>query len=135
MYFPHFTNNFVFVFAGKPFNLTATVVSKYNLTSLDWSPPEHFGPLPNRTITVHHGNIIHMTLMLLKDTTRGDSGYYTLTAANKCGEKSLQVEVQVLTGKLMSNIISYVVTDTDIIKEIEKHFKWPVNKHNMASQK
>ena len=93
------TNNFVYKLTGRPFNLTATVESSLNLTSLHWSPPEYFNPLPNKTITVHHGNITTTTLMLLEDATLGDSGNYTLTAVNECGRSSSQVEVDVLTGK------------------------------------
>ena len=91
-------NNFVYKLTRRPFNLTATVVSNLNLTSSHWSPPEPSNPLPNKTITVHHGNITTTTLMLLENATLGDSGNYTLTAVNECGRSSSQVEVEVLTG-------------------------------------
>ena len=95
------TDNFVYKLTGRPFNLTATVESNLNLASLHWSPPEPSNPLPNKTITVRHGNITTTTLMLLKNATLGDSGNYTLTAVNECGQKSSQVEVEFLTGKVI----------------------------------
>ena len=84
-----------------PFNLTATIVSNLNLTSLHWSPPKSSVPKPSRTITVHHGNLTTTTYMLLEDATLSDSGNYTLTAVNECGQSSLQVNVEVrsLIGK------------------------------------
>ena len=93
------TNNFVYKLTRRPFNLTATVVSSLNFTSLHWSPPENSNPLSHKTITVRHGNITTTTLMLLEDATLGDSGNYTLTTVNECGRSSSQVEVDVLTGK------------------------------------
>ena len=86
--FQYVTDNFVRFW---PFNLTATVVSNSNLTSLYWSPPESSDPVPNRTITVHHGNMTTTTLMLLE---YGPPGNYTLTAVNECGENSVQVDVE-----------------------------------------
>ena len=41
--------------------------------------------------------------MLLKDASLGDSGNYTLTAVNECGQSSLKVDVKVLTGKLIDH--------------------------------
>ena len=103
--FQYVTNNFVYKLTGRPFNLTATVVSNLALIWLHWSPPEYFNPLPNKTITVRHGNITTTTLMLLKNATLGDSGNYTLTAVNECGLSSSQVEVDVLTCELQLYII------------------------------
>ena len=92
------TDNFVYKLTGRPFNLTANVESNLNLASLHWSPPEPSNP---KTITVRHGNITTTTFMLLKNATLGDSGRYTLTAVNECGQKSSQVEVEFLTGKVI----------------------------------
>ena len=95
---------------SRPFNLTATVVSNLNLTSLHWSP-EYPDQSPSRTITVRHGNITITTFMLLEDATLGDSGNYTLTAVNECGENSSQINVEVITGKINVYLyISYVVS-------------------------
>ena len=101
MYFQYVTDNFVYKLTGKPFNLTATVVSDLNLTSLYWSPPEHSGSLPNKTLTYHHGNITTAIFMLLKNATLSDSGNYTLTAVNNCGQNSSKVYVDVLTSKII----------------------------------
>ena len=79
----------------------ATVVSDLNLTSLYWSPPELVDPLPNNTETLCHGNKITTTFTSLKNASLGDSGNYTLTAVNWYGQKSLQVDVEVLTGKFI----------------------------------
>ena len=87
-----------FVSNGRPFNLTATIVSTLNLTSLCWSPPG-LDPLPNKTISVHNGSTITTTFMLLKNATLGDSGNYTLTAVNECGQNSSQIYVDVHIGK------------------------------------
>ena len=95
--FHNVTQNVIYKLIGRPFNVTATVVSNLNLTSLHWSPPEHSNPL---TITVRHGNITTSTLMLLKNATLGDGGKYTLTAYNECGWISSQVEVKLLNGKI-----------------------------------
>ena len=84
----------------RPFNLTATVVSILNLSSLHWSPPETSDPLSSRTITVRHGNVTTTTFMLLENATLGDSGNYTLTAVNECGENSVHVDVEVFNGKI-----------------------------------
>ena len=86
---------------GSPFSLTATIVSDLNLISLHWSPPEFIGPIPNKTIAVRHGNITTTTFTSVKDASLGDSGNYTVTAVNDCGQSSLQVDVDVLTGKLI----------------------------------
>ena len=86
---------------SSPFSLTATVVSGLNLTSLYWLPPELVGPLLNNTKTVHQGKITTTTFTSLKNASLGDSGNYTLTAANECGQTSLQVDVEVLTGKFI----------------------------------
>ena len=80
---------------GKPFNLTADVTSSVPLTSLFWLPPEYSAPLPNRTITFNHGNITTATFMLLKNASVNDTGWYTLTAVNKCGQKLSAVFVEV----------------------------------------
>ena len=101
IYFQYITHNFVFKLTDRPFNLTATVVSNLNLTSLYWSPPGPVGPLHNKTITVHHGNITTTTFMLLENATLDDGGKYTLTAVNECGKNSSQVEVEVLRGKII----------------------------------
>ena len=98
------TNHFVYKLTGKPFDLTATVVSYLNLTSLYWSPPYN-DPLPNRTITDRHGNVTTTTFMLLGNVSRGDSGNYTLTAVNECGKNSSTVDAQVLTGKPIVGVI------------------------------
>ena len=103
IYFQDVTNNFAYKLIGRPLNLTATVMSKFNLTSLYWSPPKHVGPLPNRTITVHNGYITTTTLMLLKDASLNDSGNYTLTAVNKCAQNSPQVHVDVNCGRLTTD--------------------------------
>jgi len=105
IYFQYVTQNFVWKLTGIPFNLIATVVSNLNLTSLYWSPPKLSDPLPNRTVTLHDGNITTTTFMLLKNATLGDSGNYTLTAANKCGQNSSQVEVQLLISKIIDYIM------------------------------
>ena len=96
--FQYVTNNLVYKLTRRPFNLTATVVSNLNLTSLHWSPPESFYHAPSRTITVHHGNMTTTTFMLLENATLGDSGIYTLTAVNECGENSVQVDVKFRAG-------------------------------------
>ena len=89
-------NNVVYPSNFLPFNLTAIVVSNSNLTSLHWSPPEASNrPVPNRTITDHHGNLTTTTLMLLE---YDPSGKYTLTAVNECGENSSQVDMATYFG-------------------------------------
>ena len=103
IHFQHVTNNFVYKFTGRPFNLTATVVSKFNLTLLYWSPPKLADPLPYRNITVHHGNVTITTFMLSKNASLGDTGNYTLTAANKCTQNSSKVYVVVKSGRLLTN--------------------------------
>jgi len=77
----------------------ATVISNVNLASLQWLPPESSGPLPNSTAKKHDGNVTNTTFILLKDATSGDSGKYNLSAVNKCGHNSSQVEVDVVTSK------------------------------------
>ena len=106
IHFQHDTSNSmrIYMFAGRPFNLTATVVSKSNLTLLYWSPPKLVGPLPNRTTVVSSGNITTATFMLLKNASLGDSGNYILTAVNKCGKNSSQVYVDVVYA---SKLIKY----------------------------
>ena len=103
IHFEDVSNNIVYKFTGRPFSLTATVVSDPNITSLYWSPPEHVDPLLNITTAVRHGNITTTTFTSLKNATLGDSGNYTLTAVNECGQSSLQVDVEVHTGKLMDH--------------------------------
>ena len=73
--FQYVTNNFVLKLTRRPFNLIATVVSNLNLASLHWSPPEPSNPLPNKTITFHHGNMTATTLTLLEDATLGSCCY------------------------------------------------------------
>ena len=101
IHFEDVTNNFVYKLSRSPFSLTAAIVSDLNLTSLHWSPSKLIGPIPNNTIAVHHGNITTTTCTSLKDASLGDSGNYTVTAVNECGQSSLQVDVEVLTGKLI----------------------------------
>ena len=101
IHFQHVTNNLVYKLHGRPFNLTATVVSKFNLTSLYWSPPHLFDPPQNRAITVNHGNMTTTTFMLLKKAYPSDSGNYILTAVNKCTQNSSQVYVDVKSGRLI----------------------------------
>ena len=85
----------------EPFNLTVDIASFSPLTSLYWSPPEYSGSLPYRTIAFHHGNITTTTFMLLKNASVNDSGFYTLTAVNKCGQSSSEVFVNVMhIGKI-----------------------------------
>ena len=98
IHFEDGTNNFVYKLTGRPFSLTATVVSDLNLTSLYWSPPEYVGPLPNITKTVYHGYIATTTFTSLKNASLGDSGYYTLTATNAHGPRSSHIDVEVRTG-------------------------------------
>ena len=85
---------------GEPFNLTADVISSVPLTSLFWSPPEYSAPLPNRTIIFNHGNITIATFMLLKNASVNDTGRYTLTAINKCGQSFSTIFVRVHYGKI-----------------------------------
>lgn len=98
IYFQYVVHNFVYKLAKRPFNLTAIVLSDSNLTSLYWSSPGS-SPLPNRTMTVHHGNMTTTTFTLLKDATMGDGGNYALTAVNECGHNSSMIHVDVLTCK------------------------------------
>ena len=82
---------------GKPFNLTATVVSLANLELLYWSHQPPMDPSP-RNITVNDGNMTTTTIMI--------SGVYyvsnhTLHASNKCGQNSSQIEV--LIGKIVTS--------------------------------
>ena len=81
--------------------LMATVVSDLNLTSLYWSPPEFVNPLPNKTEEIHRGNKTTTTFTSLKNASLGDSGNYTLTAVNECGQNSSQVDVEVLVSKFI----------------------------------
>ena len=107
IYFQHVTTqNFVYKLSKRPFNLTATVVSSSILTSLYWSPPGSV-PLPNRTIIVRHGNITTTTFMLLKNASLSDSGNYTVTAVNECGQNSSKIDVDVFTGKVVYIYIAY----------------------------
>ena len=112
--FQYVTNNFVYKLTRRPFNLTATVVSNLNLSSLYWSPPEYSRPLPNKTITVHNGNVTTTTFMLLKNATLGDYGNYTLTAVNKCGQNSSEVLVDVLTGKIIDYLLCSIVSSKEL---------------------
>ena len=90
--------------------MTAVVESSSNLTSLYWSPPEFVGPIPNNTVTVHNDSTTTTTTFTsLKNASLGDSGNYTLTAVNVYGQTSLQVEVKVLTGKLIGYFRFFLV--------------------------
>ena len=80
----------------SPFNLTATVLSDLNLTSLYWSPPEGVGPIPNNIKIVRHGDITITTFTSLKDASLSDTGNYTLTAANGLGQSSSHTDMEVL---------------------------------------
>ena len=91
----------------SPFSLAATIVSDLPLTSLHWSPPKFVGPIPNNTTPVHHDNITTTTFTSVKNASLGDSGNYTVTAVNDCGQSSLQVDVEVLTGKLIGQWGAY----------------------------
>ena len=71
-------------------------MSHLKLTAFYWSPPELVGSLPNNTITIRNGNMITTTFMLLKNASLADSGNYTLTAVNECGQNSLKVDVEVV---------------------------------------
>ena len=84
---------------GEPFNLTVDVVSTLPLTSLHWSPPKSSAPLPNRTIIFYHDDITTAIFMMLKNASKNDSGYYTLTVANKCSWNSFRFYVNVI-GKI-----------------------------------
>ena len=103
IHFQHVTNNSVHKFTGRSFNLTATVVSKFNLISLYWSPPEFVDSLPNNTNVSSHGNMTTTTFVLLKNASLSDSGNYTVTAVNKCTQSSSQVHVDVTSGKLITD--------------------------------
>ena len=92
-----FEYHFMWIKSGYPFNLTATVVSHLNLTSLTWSTSD-FHHRPNRTLAVRHGNITTATFMLMKNASSGDSTNYILTAVNKCGQNSSQVEIEAFSG-------------------------------------
>ena len=81
---------------GEPFNLTVDVASTLPLTSLHWSPPNYSAPLPNGTIIFSHDDITTVTFMLLKKALKNDSGYYTVTVANKCGQISSKFYVNVI---------------------------------------
>ena len=108
--FEDVSNNFVYKLTGRTFSLTATVMSGLNLTSLYWSPPEFVGPVPNNTKTNYDGNITTTTFTSLKNASLGDSGNYTLTAVNECGQKSMQVYVEVITSKLYSRLFEILIS-------------------------
>jgi len=116
IYFQYVYQNFVWKLTGKPFNLTATVVSNLNLTSLYWSPPKLSGPLSNRTVTFRDGNITTTTFMLSEITTKGKSGNYTLTTINKCGQNSSQVKIQILTSKIIDYIYNAMIKFVNIVR-------------------
>ena len=95
-------NDTVIILIGRPFNLTATIMSPFNLTSLYWSAPEYSDPSHNKTIVVHEsGNKIMVIFMFLKNASQSDGGNYTLTAVNECGQSLSRVMVYpVLPGKI-----------------------------------
>ena len=75
-------------------------MSKVKLRSLYWSPPDYYDPVPNSTITVHHGDLTTTTLMWLTD-----GGIYTLTAVNEYGRSSSsQVDVVSKTTNYYSSV-------------------------------
>ena len=127
------THNFVYELTRRPFNLTATVVSNLNLTSLHWSP-EYPDQSPSRTITVCHGNITTTAFMLLRNATLGDSGNYTLTAANECGENSSKVDVEVLIGKIIANVHTHTHARTHARTHTHTHTHTHIHIHNILSQ-
>ena len=93
--FQDVTGNSVYKLIGKPFNLTATVVSLTNLELLYWSHQPSMHP---RNITVNDGNTTTTTIMI--------SGVHfvnnhTLHASNKCGQSSSQIKV--VTGKIVTS--------------------------------
>ena len=78
---------------GTELDLTATIVSISNLTSLNWSFPYEFNYEEfNHDVTIFSdGNTTNTTLMLYKTTNL--AGVYSLSAGNKCGKNSVKLEV------------------------------------------
>ena len=93
--FQHVTGNSVHELIGKPFNLTATVVSLANLELLYWSHQPSMHP---QNITVNDGNMITTTIMISEVYSVNN---HTLHASNKCGQSSSQIEV--LVGKIFTS--------------------------------
>ena len=85
---------------GKPYNLTATVVSITNLESLYWSHQPPIYPDP-QNITVNDGNTTTTTIMILKANAKSS---HTLYAGNECGHSSTQIEVY--AGKKVMGVVS-----------------------------
>ena len=73
---------------GTELDLTATIVSISNLTSLGWTLPEEFY---HNVMNSSDGNTTNTTLMIYKTTNL--AGVYSLSAGNKCGTNSVKLEV------------------------------------------
>ena len=84
---------------GRPYNLTATVVSIANLESLYWSHQPPIYPDPHN-ITVNDGSTTTTTIIILKPD---NISYHTLYADNKCGHSSSQIKVY--TGKTVMDVV------------------------------
>ena len=95
--FQDVTGNSVYKLNGKPFNLTATVVSVANLELLYWSHQPSMYP-PPRNITVNDGNTTTTTIMIPGVYSVNN---HTLHASNKCGQSSSQIKV--VTGKIVTS--------------------------------
>ena len=80
----HYVNHW----PGTELDLTATIVSISNLTSLRWTLPEVFY---HDVTNSSDGNTTSTTLMLYNTTNL--AGVYSLSAGNKCGTNSVKIEV------------------------------------------